>query len=105
MPSNSLALTSSASTKNLNFGLEVNEYTATSTFTGTVFEEEYKTYISAVFNNRRRLTKVNAFLPLKILYNLQMNDYITIGQTSYTINTITTDLTNGKSSLELLNNV
>lgn len=105
MPSNSLSINSSTSTKNLNFGLEVNEYTATSTFTGTVFEEEYKTYISAVFNNRRRLTKVNAFLPLKILYNLQMNDYITIGQTSYTINTITTDLTNGKSSLELLNNV
>ncbi len=105
MPSNSLSINSSTSTKNLNFGLEVNEYTATSSFTGTVFEEEYKTYISAVFNNRRRLTKVNAFLPLKILYNLQMNDYITIGQSSYTINTITTDLTNGKSKLELLNNV
>lgn len=105
IPSNSLAVNSSTSKKNLNFGLEVNEYTATSDFTETVFKQNYKTYISAVFNNRRRLTKVNAFLPLKILYNLQMNDYITIGQTSYTINTITTDLTNGKSTLELLNNV
>lgn len=105
IPSNSLAVNSSTSKKNLNFGLEINEYTATSDFTETVFEENYKTYISAVFNNRRRLTKVNAFLPLKILYNLQMNDYITIGQQSYKINTITTNLTNGKSTLELLNNV
>ena len=62
-------------------------------------------YVSAVFNLRRRLTKVTAFLPLNIIYNLEMNDYLTIGGQAYTINTITTDLTNGKSSIELLNNV
>ena len=105
IPSNSLSLSSSTSTKNLNYSLEINEYTGDSTFTGTLFEEEYKTYISDVFNTRRRITKVSAFMPLKVLYDLQMNDYMTIGQQSYKINSITTDLTNGKSSLELLNNV
>jgi hypothetical protein len=105
IPSNSLAIESSTSTKNLNYSLEINEYTGDSTFTGTLFEEEYKTYISDVFNTRRRITKVSAFMPLKVLYDLQMNDYMTIGQQSYKINSITTDLTNGKSSLELLNNV
>ena len=105
IPSNSLALSSSTSTKNLNYSLEINEYTGDSTFTGTLFEEEYKTYISDVFSTRRRITKVSAFMPLKVIYDLQMNDFITIGQQSYKINTITTDLTNGKSSLELLNNV
>jgi hypothetical protein len=105
MPSNSLSLSSSTSTKNLNYSLEINEYTGDSTFTGTLFEEEYKTYISDVFSTRRRITKVSAFMPLKVLYDLQMNDYMTIGQQSYKINSITTDLTNGKSSLELLNNV
>jgi len=105
IPSNSLSLSSSTSTKNLNYSLEINEYTGDSTFTGTLFEEEYKTYISDVFSARRRITKVSAFMPLKVLYDLQMNDYMTIGQQSYKINSITTDLTNGKSSLELLNNV
>jgi hypothetical protein len=105
IPSNSLAIESSTSTKNLNYSLEINEYTGDSTFTGTLFEEEYKTYISDVFSTRRRITNVSAFMPLKVLYGLQMNDYITIGQQSYKINSITTDLTNGKSSLELLNNV
>ena len=105
MPSNSVGINSSLNTKNLNFGLEVNEYTATSLFIGTVFEENYVNYVSAVFNLRRRLTKVTAFLPLNIIYNLEMNDYLTIGAQAYTINTITTDLTNGKSSIELLNNV
>ncbi len=105
IPSNSLAIESSTSTKNLNYSLEINEYTGDSTFTGTLFEEEYKTYISDVFSTRRRITNVSAFMPLKVLYDLQMNDFMTIGQQSYKINSITTDLTNGKSSLELLNNV
>ncbi len=105
IPSNSLAIESNTSTKNLNYSLEINEYTGDSTFTGTLFEEEYKTYISDVFSTRRRITNVSAFMPLKVLYDLQMNDFMTIGQQSYKINSITTDLTNGKSSLELLNNV
>ena len=105
IPSNSLSLSSSTSTKNLNYSLEINEYTGDSTFTETLFEQEYKTYITDVFSSRRRITKLSAFMPLKVLYDLQMNDYMTIGQQSYKINSITTDLTNGKSSLELLNNV
>jgi len=105
IPSNSVSLSSGTNAKNLNYSLEINEYTGDSTFTGTLFEEEYKTYISDVFSTRRRITKVSAFMPLKVLYDLQMNDYMTIGQQSYKINSITTDLTNGKSTLELLNNV
>ena len=105
IPSNSLALASNTSTNNLNYSLEINEFSGTSDFTNTLFEQEYKTYITDVFSTRRRITKVSAFMPLKVIYDLQMNDFITIGQQSYKINTITTDLTNGKSSLELLNNV
>ena len=105
VPSNSLALSPIPLKQNLNFSLEVNEFTGTSAFTNTLFEQEYKTYITDVFSTRRRITKVSAFMPLKVIYDLQMNDFITIGQQSYKINTITTDLTNGKSSLELLNNV
>ena len=49
------------------------------------------------------ITKVTAYLPLKIYYNLQLNDKLQINQQNYKINSITTNLTNGKSEIELLN--
>ena len=103
IPSNSRALASSTSTENINFQLEINEYTDGSTFTGTLFENYYKTYIVDVFNNKRRITKVNARLPLKMIYNLKLNDKISLNNYTYRINSLKTDLTTGKSSLELLN--
>nr|BAR35534.1 hypothetical protein [uncultured Mediterranean phage uvMED] len=105
IPSNSRALASGTSTENINFQLETNEYTGGTTFTGTLFENYYKTYISAVFNNRRRLTKVKAQLPLKIIYNLKLNDKISLNNYTYKINSLTTNLTTGESSIELLNEV
>ena len=63
----------------------------------------YETYISHVFNRSRRLTKVTAYLPLKIIYNLELNDKVSIGTQQYIINSLKTDLLNGKSSIELLN--
>lgn len=103
IPSNSRALSSSTSTDNIHFQNEINEYTGGSTFTGTLFENYYKTYITDVYNNKRRLTKVKAFLPLKMIYNLKLNDKISLNNNTYQINSIKTDLTTGKSDLELLN--
>jgi hypothetical protein len=103
IPSNSQALASGTSTQNINFQLEVNEYTEDTTFTGTLFENYYKTYIQDVFNNKRRLTKVSAYLPLKMIYNLKLNDKISLNGYTYRINSMTTNLTTGESSLELLN--
>ena len=105
IPSNARALATSTSTENINFNLEVNEYTGSSTFTGTLFENCYKTYIQNVFNNARRLTKVEANLPLKIIYNLKLNDKISLNNKTYKINSITTNLITGNSSIELLNEV
>mgnify|MGYP003146945514 CR=1 FL=1 len=103
IPSNSRALSSSTSTENIHFQNEVNEYTGGSTFTGTLFENYYKTYIQNVYNNKRRLTKVKANLPLKMIYNLKLNDKISLNNKTYQINSVKTDLTTGKSDLELLN--
>lgn len=61
IPSNSRTLNPSGSTENINFQLEINEFTDNTNFTGTLFENYYKNYISAVFNNARRLTKIEAF--------------------------------------------
>lgn len=103
IPSNSRTLSSSTSTDNIHFQNEVNEYTGDSTFTGTLFENYYKTYIQDIYNNKRRLTKVKAFLPLKMIYNLKLNDKISLNNNTYIINSVKTDLTTGKSDLELLN--
>lgn len=103
IPSNSRAVSSSTSTDNIHFNLETNEYTGGSTFSGTLFENCYKTYIQDVFNNARRLTKVKAKLPLKIIYNLKLNDKISLHNRNYRINSIKTNLTTGDSDLELLN--
>ncbi len=103
IPSNSLSVSSSTSTKNINFYLEVNEYTLDTTFTGTLFEENYLEYIQDIFNGKRRLTKVKAYLPLKIIYNLNMNDSVIINNQGYLINSLKTNLITGESSLELLN--
>jgi hypothetical protein len=103
IPSNSKALASGTSTENINFNAEINEYTGGSTFTGSLFENNYKTYIQNVFNSKQRLTKVKAYLPLKMIYNLKLNDKISLNNYTYRINSITTNLITGESSLELLN--
>jgi len=103
IPSNSKTLAASASTSNINFGVMINEYSPSDDFTGTLFNNYYTTYISEVFSRSKRITKVTAYLPLKIYYNLQLNDQLQINQQNYKINSITTNLTNGKSSIELLN--
>ena len=102
IPMNSLSV--NPSTKdNINFQNEENEYTGNFLFTDTLFKKYYETYITHVFNNSRRLTKVTAYLPLKIIYNLELNDRISIGTQEYIINSLKTDLINGKSTIELLN--
>jgi len=103
VPSNSLSLSSSTSTKNINFYLEINEYSLDTDFTGTFFQENYLEYIQDIFNSKRRLTKLKAYLPLKIIYNLNMNDKVIINNQNYIMNTLTTNLNTGESSIELLN--
>jgi len=103
VPSNSLSLSSATSTINTNFYLEINEYSLDTTFTGTLFNENYLEYIQDIFNSKRRLTKLKAYLPLKIIYNLNMNDKVVINNQGYLINNLTTNLITGESSMELLN--
>jgi len=104
IPSNSLSLSSGTSKKNINFYLEINEYSLDTDFTGTLFEENYSTYIQDIFNSKRRLTKLKTYLPLNIIYKLNMNDRVVINKQSYNINNMTTNLITGESSMELLNN-
>tara|TARA_R100000654_G_scaffold30491_1_gene55345 strand:+ start:493 stop:2577 length:2085 start_codon:yes stop_codon:yes gene_type:complete len=102
IPSNSLFASSSSGTQNINFDLMTNEYTGTSDFTGTLFENYYKTYIENIFNARNRLLKLKAYLPQKILINYNLNDIFVINGKEYRINSIKTNLLTNKSDLELI---
>ena len=103
MPSNSVAFASGTSTANINFSLEKNEYTGDDTFTGTLFQNFYSSYITSVFNSKNRITKIKAMLPLNILLNYSLADKFRIGGTDFKINSITTNLTTGEADIELLN--
>ncbi len=105
VPSNSVALSSTISKYNINFNNEINEYTATNDFTDTLFNAYHSDYISDVFDATNRLTKVTAYLPLRILLNYTLADRFNISGTTYKINSIKTNMLTGKSDLELLNDI
>jgi hypothetical protein len=102
IPSNSRYLSTSSGEDNINFGAMINEYQAVS-FSGTLFENYYKNYITNIFNTKNRLTKIKAILPLSILLNYELNDIFIIKGFKYRINNITTNLTTGEAKIELLN--
>ena len=100
MPSNSLSFTED--TGNLNFNAEQNEF-AEEPFYNTVFDTYYKNYIKEIFDKQRRLTKAQAFLPLSVLLNINLNDTLKIGGNIYRINNLVTNYSTLLSKLELVN--
>ena len=100
IPSNTTDLSVNAQT--LNFRSELDEYN-NEELVNTLFNSYYKTYISDVFDSKNRLTKISAFLPAKLLIKLTLADRLIINEKKYKINSITTNMKNGKSEIELLN--
>ena len=105
IPSNSVYLNPATGKDNINFNVEVNEYTATQDFTDTLFRKYYQNYILSVFDPTNRLTKVTAYLPLNILLKFNLSDRFIMNGNSYKINSINTNLQTGKSDMELLNDI
>ena len=99
IPSNSIDITDS---ENINFKPEKNEYT-NSIFYNTLYDRYYKKYISEIFDLQKRLTRIKAYLPLKVLLNYTLADKFSIKGQGYKINSINTNLESGVSELELLN--
>jgi len=107
MPSNTPTVQSTGSgyPESIHFNQEINEwYPETGTdYTDTLFEKYYKSYITNVFRFNERLTKIKARLPLSFLQEYSLADELQIGDLTYRINSITTNLQTGESTLELLN--
>jgi len=102
MPSNQVVFATNTGQNTINFYPELNEWTA-SVNDNSLFEENYKEYIQDVFNEKRRLTRVKAFLPLRIILKYTLADTFIIAGKEYKINSITTNLQTGESDMELLN--
>ena len=102
MPSNSKTFNAATSEENIHFNPELNEFTGTA-FEDTLFKRYYEKYITSVFNRRNRLTKVTAYLPVKILRQIELNDTIIINGRSYIINSMQININTGKTEFELLN--
>jgi hypothetical protein len=101
IPSNTKSLTDS---QTIHFDAELSEY-QNQTFTQSLFDSFYRTYISDIFKTNRRLHKLEAFLPLRVLLNLELNNRVIISGNLYKINSIQTNFQTEKSKLELINEV
>jgi len=103
---NESASVSTAPDYTINFSNEIDEWNLTdysdSGFTNSLFKKFYETYITDVFNQYKRTYKLKAKFPSDFLINYRLNDVLVIQDREFTINSISTNLKDGKSDLELL---
>ena len=87
--------------QSINFSPEADEWELV-TNKKSLFNTYHSNYISNVFNKGNRITKLSAYLPLKLLLKYKLSDRFQIAGKSYKINSIETNLHTGKSELELI---
>ena len=92
--------TVAAASSSLNFGIEIDEFFRDVKGIN-LFSKYYADYLLSIYDRQGRIKKIDAFLPLHILLNYNLNDKFIIGNKSYRINSIKTNLLTNKSSLEL----
>jgi len=105
MPFNSVSNNSATDDFQLNFNRETSEWTQDTSFADTLYSTNYTDYIVSVFNLKQRLTKVKAYLPMRILLNYNLGDRFIIAESQYKINSVSTNLLTGESNLELINDL
>lgn len=86
----------------VNFGSEFNEFTGQTANT-SLFDTYYKEYIKAIYDEQSRLFDFDCYLPVNILLRIKPNDKLVINNKRYRINKFETNLTNGKTKLEVIN--
>ena len=104
LPFNSVSENPATNDFQLNFNRETSEWTLDTSFSDTLFTN-YSDYISSVFNTKQRLTKLKAYLPMRILLNYGLGDRFIVAGNQYKINSISTNLLTGQSDIELINDL
>jgi hypothetical protein len=85
----------------LNWGEEISSWYLSSVING-LYKRHYENYLGNIFNIKSRLVIVKCYFNPVELIDIKLNDRIIIRDKKYTINKMTTDLTSGETSLELL---
>ena len=105
MPSNLEDLTDETS-NNIHFNAELSEYNGLDA-EETLFKRFYESYIQNIFDVDNRLTKVTAYLPKSKLIQggnqIELSDIVIINDNKYRINSMSVDVTTGKTQFELIN--
>jgi hypothetical protein len=96
-PSNS----SNSELSTINFNAERDEF-SNNLITNSLFQLYYKNYIENIFDINSRMYSISAILNLDTLNSYKMNDTLIINNTKFIINSIRTDLSTGKTELELI---
>jgi len=90
--------------RTLNFNAEVDEFTG-SVKPQSLFNNYYRNYISSLFSRQRRLVKITAYLPLSFLLEYSLKDVFIVNGRLYNVNSIKTNLQDGKSEIEMYNKI
>ena len=93
-----------ANQESLNFDAEQDEWSGV-TNNNTLFKDYHSNFITSIFNDSNRISRVTAYLPLRILLNYTLADRFQLLDKSYKINSIKTNYKTGKSEIELLNDI
>ena len=89
---------------NLNFNAQISEYTSEAML-DTIYQRFFSDYIGDMFSVKRRIYKFEAILPVSLLNALKLNDRLLINGTRYIINSISSNLTQRRDTLELINDI
>ncbi len=89
-------------THSLLWGVEFSSWNATA-IQGTLYKNYWSSYITSIFNIKRRNFKVRAILPAWLLTKLNLNDVLFIKDRYYRINDFTVNLTTRETGLNLIN--
>lgn len=92
----------SANTLSLAFGATIDPYFG-GLVTRGLYTEYYQEQVNDIFDSRTRITDLEAILPLNIIINLQMNDYLVVGDLIFRINEIKINLNTGRTKMKLIN--
>ena len=103
-PANTLTTTLGTNLQTIHFGEEGDEYFAQAN-PESLFKNYYFNYIVPIYNEKSRLSKFQAILPIDIVIKLKLNDRFVLSGKSYKINSIKMNINTGKADLELINEV
>ena len=68
----------------------------------SLFVNFHQNYINSVYDYRNRITKIEVNLGMSVISNYKLNDRFVVGRKQYKINSVTSNLTTGKSQIELI---